>query len=165
MPLKSFFHLPAQDYQGTSCAQTHKPAEVPSMKRCRRRLRRRNMISSRANRDSAAVQHWSPQSISYRNRSKISSEQHRENITTAQNLRHSIAGIRHAAVHRLAQDRDSLLQKNCTAIEFCLRIGDNYGAETLCRLFEFLQKTLPKSSMAQVQPQQAVPSHPRLPKH
>jgi hypothetical protein len=98
-----------------------------------------------------------------RNRSKISSEQHGENITTVQNLRHSIAGIRHAAVHRLAQDRDSLLEKNCAAIEFCLRVGDNYGAESLCRLFEFLQKILPKSSMVQVQSQQAVSSHPHLP--
>jgi hypothetical protein len=44
-----------------------------------------------------------------RNRSKISSEKHRENITTVQNLRHSIAGIRHAAVHRMVQDSDSLL--------------------------------------------------------
>jgi hypothetical protein len=98
-----------------------------------------------------------------RNRSKISSEQHGENITTVQNLRHSIAGIRHAAVHRLAQDRDSLLEKNCAAIEFCLRIGENHSAESLCRLFDFLQKILPKSSMVQVQPQQSVPSHPHSP--
>ncbi|KAJ5413781.1 hypothetical protein N7509_000408 [Penicillium cosmopolitanum] len=99
-----------------------------------------------------------------RNRSKISSEQHSENITTVQNLRHSIARIRHAAVHRLAQDSDSLLEMNCAAIEFCLRIGDDYGADSLCRLLKFLQKTLPKSSMVQMQPQQTVPSHPRLPK-
>ncbi|KAJ5742346.1 hypothetical protein N7533_011755 [Penicillium manginii] len=249
MPPKSLFHLPAQDDQGTSCTHAYKPADVPLMKRCRRRVRRRKMISSRSNRDSTAVHHWSPQSISYRslksflkqsrglkakefieilfpilglhvtsipfraqhlilqtlqrhlehsafqfvqkwlqpqslavgwtwpealelhkffkflarNRSKISSEQHGENITTVQNLRHSIAGIRHAAVHRLAQDRDSLLEKNCAAIEFCLRIDENHSAESLCRLFEFLQKTLPKSSRVQVQPQQAVPSHPRLP--
>jgi hypothetical protein len=64
----------------------------------------------------------------------------------------------------LAQDRDSLLEKSCAAIEFCLCIGDSHSAESLCRLFEFLQKTPPKSSRVQVQPQQAVPSHPRLPK-
>ncbi|KAJ5409139.1 hypothetical protein N7509_003022 [Penicillium cosmopolitanum] len=99
-----------------------------------------------------------------RHRWKISSEKHRENITTVQNLRHSIVSIRHAAVHRLAKDRDSLLEMNCGAIEFCLRIGDDYSAESLCRLLDFLQKTLSKSSMVQVQPQQAVFSHPRLSK-
>jgi hypothetical protein len=85
-----------------------------------------------------------------RNRSKISSEQFAENINTVQNLRHSIARICHAAVHRLAQDSNSLLEMNCAAIEFCLRIGDEYRTEGLCRLLKFLQSTLPKSSMVQM---------------
>ncbi|KAJ5743388.1 hypothetical protein N7533_010490 [Penicillium manginii] len=63
--------------------------------------------------------------------SKISSEQSCENVSS---------------VHRLPQDKDSLLQMNRAAIEFCLCIGESPGAESLCCLFRFLQKTTPKSS-------------------
>jgi hypothetical protein len=99
-----------------------------------------------------------------RNRSKISSEQCHENITTVQNLRHSIAGIRHAAVNRLAQDRDILLEMVYSAIEFCLCISKSPGAEKLCGLLRFLQKTLPKPSIKQRQPQQTTPFQTSLPK-
>ncbi|KAJ5394718.1 hypothetical protein N7509_006505 [Penicillium cosmopolitanum] len=79
-----------------------------------------------------------------KNRLKISSEKCRANITTVQNLCHSIASIRHAAVHRLTQDRDSLLEMVYAAIEFCLCIGESPDAEGPGHFFRFLQNTLPK---------------------
>jgi hypothetical protein len=99
-----------------------------------------------------------------KNRSKISSEQCCANITPVQNLRHSIASIRHAAVHRLTQDRDSLLEMVYAAIEFCLCIGESPGAEKLCGLLRFLQKTLPKPSIKQRQSQQTTPFQASSPK-
>jgi hypothetical protein len=78
-------------------------------------------------------------------------------------LRHSIVSIRHTAVHRLTQDRDSLLEMVYAAIEFCLCIGGSPGAEKLCGLLRFLQKTLPKPSIKQMQSQQTTPFQAFLP--
>jgi hypothetical protein len=96
-------------------------------------------------------------------RSAISSAHCCANFSPIQNLRHSIASIRHAAVHRLAQDRNSLLQMNHAAIELCVCIGESPGAENLCRLFRFLWRTLPKSSMVHMQTPQTPPARASLP--
>ncbi|KAJ5568998.1 hypothetical protein N7450_011484 [Penicillium hetheringtonii] len=82
-----------------------------------------------------------------KHRSKISCEEVWKNIGSLQDLRNSVASIRHAAVHRLPQDRDSLLQMNRAAVKFCLCMDDGPETQSLCRLFWFLQEILPKSSV------------------
>lgn len=58
-----------------------------------------------------------------KHRHKMSSEQCHENSSSIQNLHYSIASIRHAAIHRLPQDKDHLLQMHYAAIEFVLCVG------------------------------------------
>ncbi|KAJ5569074.1 hypothetical protein N7450_011560 [Penicillium hetheringtonii] len=94
-----------------------------------------------------------------KHRSKISCEEVWKNIESLQDLRDSVASIRHAAVHRLPQDRDSLLQMNRAAVKFCLCVDDGPETESLCRLFWFLQKILPKSSVAPMPTEQRPSQH------
>ena len=56
-----------------------------------------------------------------------------------------VSAIRHAAVHRLTQDRESLLQMNRVAIEFVTASSGASYSEKLGRLFNFLKTRLPKS--------------------
>ncbi|KAJ5240540.1 uncharacterized protein N7469_002131, partial [Penicillium citrinum] len=64
------------------------------------------------------------------------------------------SAIRHAAVHRLPQDRDSLLQMNRAAVKFCLCMDKGPETERLCCLFWFLQEILPKSSVVSMSTEQ-----------
>ncbi|KAJ5240659.1 uncharacterized protein N7469_002250 [Penicillium citrinum] len=89
-----------------------------------------------------------------KHRSRISCEGVWKNVESLQDLRDLVASIRHAAVHRLPQDRDSLLQMNRAAVKFCLCVGDGPETERLCRLFWFLQKILPKSGVAPIPTEQ-----------
>ncbi|KAJ6126317.1 hypothetical protein N7523_001929 [Penicillium sp. IBT 18751x] len=61
-----------------------------------------------------------------------------------QRWKSSVSNIRHAAVHRLIQDRESLLQMNLAAIEFVMYISGSSSSEKLQRLFDFLETRLPK---------------------
>ncbi|KAJ5330534.1 hypothetical protein N7476_000317 [Penicillium atrosanguineum] len=61
-----------------------------------------------------------------------------------QRWKSSVSKIRHAAVHRLIQDRESLLQMNLAAIEFVMYISGSSSSEKLQRLFDFLETRLPK---------------------
>lgn len=56
-----------------------------------------------------------------------------------------VSAIRHAAVHRLTQDRESLLQMNRVAIEFVMTTGESSPPAKLCRLLDFMEARLPKS--------------------
>lgn len=60
-------------------------------------------------------------------------------------MKEPVSAIRHAAVHRLIQDRESLLQMNRVAIEFVTASRGASYSEKLCRLFNFLKTRLPKS--------------------
>ncbi|KAI2734768.1 hypothetical protein DTO013E5_9423 [Penicillium roqueforti] len=61
------------------------------------------------------------------------------------NWQRLVSGIRHAAVHRLSQDHESLLRMNRVAIEFFICIGGLSRVDKLRRLLEFLENRLPKS--------------------
>ncbi|KAJ5240587.1 uncharacterized protein N7469_002178 [Penicillium citrinum] len=87
-------------------------------------------------------------------RSKISSEEVLNSIGPLQDMRDSVASIRHAAVHRLPQNRDSLLQMNRAAVKFCLCMDDGPEAERICRLFRFLQRTPPRPSVVPIPTEQ-----------
>ncbi|KAJ5481495.1 hypothetical protein N7475_000307 [Penicillium sp. IBT 31633x] len=56
-------------------------------------------------------------------RNKIPCSSCRQAAITIQKWQRLVAGIRHAAVHRLSQDRESLLRVTRVAIEFSLCIG------------------------------------------
>jgi hypothetical protein len=81
-----------------------------------------------------------------KHRSKISFKQCCENASSLQYLRDRVASIRHAAVHRLVQDSDGLVEMVYAAIEF-----------------KFLQEKLPKPNIKQMQSQKTTPFHPSLP--
>ncbi|KAJ5778349.1 hypothetical protein N7520_001595 [Penicillium odoratum] len=67
-------------------------------------------------------------------------------------LKGPVSAIRHAAIHRLIQDRESLLQINRVAIELVTAISGSSHSEKPCRLFNFLKTRLPKSDQLPEQP-------------
>ena len=87
-----------------------------------------------------------------KHRDKIQCSSCRQAANTIQKWQRLVSGIRHAAVHRLSQDRESLLQMNRVAIEFSLCIGGLPSAEKLRRLLKFLEDRLPKSERRRAQP-------------
>ncbi|KAJ5654832.1 hypothetical protein N7490_001835 [Penicillium lividum] len=60
-------------------------------------------------------------------------------------LKGPVSAIRHAAIHRLIQDRESLLQINRVAIELVTAISGSSHSEKLCRFFNLFKTRLPKS--------------------
>jgi hypothetical protein len=84
--------------------------------------------------------------------------------TTIQKWQRLVSGIRHAAVHRLSQDRESLLRMTRVAIEFSLCIGGLSSVEKLRRLLKFLEDRLPKSERPRAQSRRNVKHQASLPK-
>ena len=64
----------------------------------------------------------------------------------------SISAIRHAAVHRLAQDRQSLLRMTRAAIGFVQCMSGSSHTQSLRRLRKYLRVALPRPSRRSVVP-------------
>ena len=84
-------------------------------------------------------------------RDKIRCSSCRQAATTIQKWQRLVSGIRHAAVHRLSQDRESLLRMTRVAIGFSLCIGGLSSVEKLRRLLKFLEDRLPNSERRRTQ--------------
>ncbi|CAG8129611.1 unnamed protein product [Penicillium nalgiovense] len=84
-------------------------------------------------------------------RDKIRCSSCRQAATTIQKWQRLVSGIRHAAVHRLLQDRESLLRMTRVAIGFSLCIGGLSSVEKLRRLLKFLEDRLPNSERRRTQ--------------
>ncbi|CAG8905344.1 unnamed protein product [Penicillium nalgiovense] len=75
-----------------------------------------------------------------------------------------VSGIRHAAVHRLSQDRESLLHMTRVAIEFSLCIGGLSSVRKLRRLLKFLEDRLPNSERRRTQSRRNLKHQASLPR-
>ncbi|KAJ5474106.1 hypothetical protein N7475_003672 [Penicillium sp. IBT 31633x] len=84
-------------------------------------------------------------------RDKIRCSSCRQAATTIPKWQRLVSGIRHAAVHRLSQDRESLLHMTRVTIEFSLCIGGLSSVEKLRRLLKFLEDRLPNSERRRTQ--------------
>ncbi|CAG8143192.1 unnamed protein product [Penicillium nalgiovense] len=84
-------------------------------------------------------------------RDKIRCSSCRQAAITIQKWQRLVSGIRHAAVHRLSQDRESLLHMTRVAIEFSLCIGGLSSVQKLRRLLKFLEDRLPNSERRRTQ--------------
>jgi hypothetical protein len=65
----------------------------------------------------------------------ISSKSFHQTLATLRSLRHTVSGMRHAAVHRTVQNSESLLKMLQAAVAFARCIGDKectYQLEFLC---------------------------------
>ena len=83
-------------------------------------------------------------------RDKIRCSSCRQAAITIQKWQRLVSGIRHV-VHRLSQDRESLLRMTRVAIEFSLCIGGLSSAQKLRRLLKFLEDRPPKSERRRTQ--------------
>ncbi|KAF3400083.1 hypothetical protein F1880_008412, partial [Penicillium rolfsii] len=73
-------------------------------------------------------------------------------VSYIQGWRDSISAIRHAAVHRLAQDRQSLLRMTRAAIGFVQCMSGSSHTQSLRRLRKYLRVALPRPSRRSVVP-------------
>ncbi|KAJ5900231.1 uncharacterized protein N7473_004301 [Penicillium subrubescens] len=73
-------------------------------------------------------------------------------VSDIQGWRDSISAIRHAAVHRLAQDRQSLLRMTRAAIGFVQCMSSSSHTKSLRRLRKYLRVALPRPSRRSVVP-------------
>ncbi|OQE69365.1 hypothetical protein PENNAL_c0137G08393 [Penicillium nalgiovense] len=89
--------------------------------------------------DTAAIKQGQPET------STVSLTPVSKRAITTQKWQRLVSGIRHAAVHRLSQDRGSLLHMTRAALEFSLCIGGLSSVQKLRRLSKFLEDRLPKS--------------------
>lgn len=89
---------------------------------------------------------------------KIKAKSFRLTLNTIQKWRRVITSIRHAAVHRIPQDRDTLLQMNRVAINFSTCIVGFKNCGSLCRLYKFLKITLSRSNRVMTQLRQNIDS-------
>ncbi|KAJ5778348.1 hypothetical protein N7520_001594 [Penicillium odoratum] len=80
-----------------------------------------------------------------RNKTRVQHSAFRQASRALLRMKGPVSAIRHAAVHRLSQDRESLLQMNRVAIEFVMITGESSSPAKLCRLLDFLEARLPKS--------------------
>ncbi|KAJ6119106.1 hypothetical protein N7471_013057 [Penicillium samsonianum] len=97
-------------------------------------------------------------------RDKIRCSSCRQAAITIQKWQRVVSGIRHAAVHRLSQDRESLLHMTRVAIEFSLCIGGLSSVQKLRRLLKFLEDRLPKSERRRTQSRQNFKHQASLPR-
>ena len=79
-----------------------------------------------------------------RNKTRVPHSAFRQASHALLRMKGPVSAIRHAAVHRLTQDRESLLQMNRVAIEFVMTTGGSSPPAKLCRLLDFLEARLPK---------------------
>lgn len=101
---------------------------------------------------------------------KVRSDTFQEICRAVKDWQDSISNIRHAAVHRLAQDRSLLIEMSHAAMGFSRDLGASSSAAKFHRLCGFLKKVLPKSEpsgfqpthdvMSQASSQKARPVHP-----
>ncbi|KAJ5938406.1 hypothetical protein N7466_001540 [Penicillium verhagenii] len=80
-----------------------------------------------------------------KNKTKVQLSAFHQASSALVKMKGPVSAIRHAAVHRLIQDRESLLQMNRIAIEFVMATGVSSHPGKLCRLFDFLKTRIPKS--------------------
>ncbi|KAJ5900340.1 uncharacterized protein N7473_004410 [Penicillium subrubescens] len=73
-------------------------------------------------------------------------------VSNIQGWKRSISAIRHAAVHRLAQDRQSLLQMTHAAIGFVRCLSGPSHTKSLRLLRKYLRVALPKPSRRSIIP-------------
>jgi hypothetical protein len=73
-------------------------------------------------------------------------------VSDIQGWRDSISGIRHVAVHRLAQDRQSLLRMTRAVIGFVQCMSGSSHTQSLRRLRKYLWVALPRPSRRSVVP-------------
>ncbi|CAG8428988.1 unnamed protein product [Penicillium salamii] len=97
-------------------------------------------------------------------RDKIRCSSCRQAAITIQNWQRLVSGIRHAAVHRLSQDRESLLHMTRVAIEFSLCIGGLSSVRKLRRLLKFLEDRLPNSERRRTQSRRNLKHQASLPR-
>ncbi|KAJ5904924.1 uncharacterized protein N7473_001840 [Penicillium subrubescens] len=83
---------------------------------------------------------------------KVRSDTFQEICRTVKDWQDSISNIRHAAVHRLAQDRSLLIEMSHAAVGFSRDLGASSSAAKFHRLSSFLKKVLPKSEPRGFQP-------------
>ena len=97
-------------------------------------------------------------------RDKIRCSSCRQAAITIQKWQRLVSGIRHAAVHRLSQDRESLLHMTRVAIEFSLCIGGLSSVRKLRRLLKFLEDRLPNSERRRTQSRRNLKHQASLPR-
>ncbi|CAG8182550.1 unnamed protein product [Penicillium nalgiovense] len=97
-------------------------------------------------------------------RDKIRCSSCRQAAITIQKWQRLVSGIRHAAVHRLSQDRESLLHMTRVAIEFSLNIGGLSSVQKLRHLLKFLEDRLPNSERRRTQSRRNLKYQASLPR-
>ncbi|CAG8147860.1 unnamed protein product, partial [Penicillium nalgiovense] len=97
-------------------------------------------------------------------RDKIRCRSCRQAAITIQKWQRLVSGIRHAAVHRLSQDRESLLHMTRVAIEFSLNIGGLSSVQKLRHLLKFLEDRLPNSERRRTQSRRNLKYQASLPR-
>ncbi|CAG8199252.1 unnamed protein product [Penicillium nalgiovense] len=97
-------------------------------------------------------------------RDKIRCRSCRQAAITIQRWQRLVSGIRHAAVHRLSQDRESLLHMTRVAIEFSLCIGGLSSVQKLRHLLKFLEDRLPNSERRRTQSRRNLKYQASLPR-
>ncbi|KAJ5655077.1 hypothetical protein N7490_002080 [Penicillium lividum] len=93
-----------------------------------------------------------------RNKTRVQHSAFRQASCALLRMKGPVSAIRHAAVHRLTQDHESLLQMNRVAIEFMMTTGESSPPAKLCRLLDFLEARLPKLARSGPLPDQPLES-------